>query len=283
MKTITSIRELQSTLQSEKLKGKTIGFVPTMGYLHEGHLSLLQKARTENDIVVLSIFVNPLQFGPNEDFDSYPRDYQHDENLAKDNSVDFIFYPTKEEMYPNELTASVVVHKRINVLCGRKREGHFDGVATVVTKLFNIVMPHRAYFGMKDAQQVAVIEGLIKDLNMPITIVPCETVRENDGLAKSSRNVYLSEKERDEAPTIYQSLQMAKSEILEGETSPLTIIHSITEHITKFTSGTIDYVEIYSYPELKLIEKLRGRIVVAVAVKFSKARLIDNITLTIPE
>jgi pantoate--beta-alanine ligase len=281
MEIITTIHEMQDRIRKLKLSGKSIGFVPTMGYLHEGHMQLLKEARKQNDIVVLSIFVNPLQFGPNEDFDTYPRDFERDKKIAESLEVDILFYPDKNEMYKNAMSVTVVVHERTNVLCGQKRPGHFDGVATVLTKLFNIVQPDRAYFGMKDAQQVAVVSGLIEDFNFPIELIPVETVREEDGLAKSSRNVNLTEQERKEAPAIYESLCLAKEAIAKGERSPAKIREMIIHHLESKISGTIDYVEIYSYPDLKPLSTLSGKIIVAIAVKFTKARLIDNITVEI--
>ncbi|UOY93445.1 pantoate--beta-alanine ligase [Ectobacillus sp. JY-23] len=278
MEIIRSIRSMQDTVQAVRAAGKTIGFVPTMGYLHEGHLTLLQEARRENDIVVLSVFVNPLQFGPNEDFDKYPRDIERDEQLAA-SFADYLFYPDVQEMYPGKRTTHITVTSRVDVLCGEKRPGHFDGVATVLLKLFNITMPHRAYFGMKDAQQVAVVQGLITDYNIPVTLVPVPTVREEDGLAKSSRNVYLSEQERQEAPRLYESLELAKRMIAGGERSLSNIQNAIMQHIHSHTSGEVDYVEILSYPELHIPADVTNEIIIAIAVKFSKARLIDNITI----
>ncbi|MGO4888084.1 pantoate--beta-alanine ligase [Anaerobacillus sp. MEB173] len=281
MKIVKTITEMQELVQSYKQDGKSVGFVPTMGYLHEGHLSLMNKARSENDILVVSIFVNPLQFGPNEDFDRYPRDFDRDEALAKNASVDIIFYPDVKEMYPKEMAMTIHVQQGIDVLCGRSRPGHFDGVATVVLKLFNIVMPTNVYFGMKDAQQVAVITQLIENFNLPINLVPCDTLREEDGLAKSSRNVYLSSEERKQASAIYQSLQKSIERIKTGERNPLVIREFITSYLTDYTDGMIDYAEILSYPELKEIEHLNGNIIIAIALKFEKARLIDNVTLTV--
>lgn len=279
---VKSIKEIQKKVTEFRMQGKSIGFVPTMGYLHEGHLSLIEQARKDNDIVVLSIFVNPLQFGPNEDFDSYPRNIERDETLAKKAGVDLLFYPTTDEMYPRtKLSVSVRVNDRVDVLCGSQRTGHFDGVATVVTKLFNIVLPHRAYFGMKDAQQVAVIDGLIHDLNIPVELVPLDTIREEDGLAKSSRNVYLSEQERKEAPKLYEGLQLAKESISKGLLDPEAVKRLVAEHITNNTSGNIDYVELYSYPELEPLSVISGKVIIALAVKFTKARLIDNITFVV--
>ncbi|SMQ82432.1 pantothenate synthetase [Bacillus sp. OV166] len=276
MKVITTIMEMQSIINKHKLSEKSIGFVPTMGFLHEGHLTLLNKARQDNDIVVLSIFVNPLQFGPKEDYAEYPRDFDRDRALAESEMVDFLFHPSVEEMYPNEPSVKVNVRDRTDVLCGKSRPGHFDGVATVITKLFNIIMPTRAYFGKKDAQQVAVLEGLVSDFNIPVELIAVDIVRENDGLAKSSRNVNLLPKERQEAPVLYHSLQAAVAAINEGERNPAKLISMISEMITNESMGTIDYVQIYSYPQLKQLEKLEGTIIIALAVKFTKVRLIDN-------
>jgi pantoate--beta-alanine ligase len=281
MKVFTKIHDIQSELLLQKAAGKSIGFVPTMGYLHEGHESLIERARKENDIVVLSIFVNPLQFGPNEDLESYPRDFERDLQVAKNHRVDFVFHPDVREMYPQEPSVVVKVKDRTDVLCGKSRPGHFDGVATVLVKLFNIVMPDKAYFGMKDAQQVAVVDGLIRDFHFPIKLVGADTVREEDGLAKSSRNVNLLPDERKEAPAIYQSLKMAEDAIKKGETEPGKVVAMIEEHLKNHLSGTIDYIEIYSYPDLKKIREIYGKIIVAVAVKFSKVRLIDNLVIEI--
>lgn len=283
MRVITTIEEMQNTISHAKQDGQSIGYVPTMGFLHEGHLTLMEKAREENDIVVISIFVNPLQFGPTEDLSSYPRDFERDKELAEKKMVDYIFYPSVEEMYPHPSSITIKVNERTDVLCGKSRPGHFDGVATVLTKLFHIVQPERAYFGTKDAQQVAVVEGLVNDFHFPIEIIPVETVREMDGLAKSSRNVHLLPNEREQAPILYQSLLRAKEMILEGERNPQTVITFITEMIAENTDGKIDYIEAYSYPMLEEMTKLNGKFIIAMAVKFSKARLIDNIILEINE
>ncbi|WP_428908910.1 pantoate--beta-alanine ligase [Niallia sp. Krafla_26] len=280
MNVITSIIDLQKTIRRLKNNQKMIGFVPTMGYLHEGHRALLKRARKETDIVVLSIFVNPLQFGANEDLDQYPRDFDRDHKIAETEGVDILFYPSVEEMYPNELSVSIKVTKRTDVLCGMNRPGHFDGVATVLTKLFHLVQPDQAYFGKKDAQQVAVVDGLVKDFNFPLEIISVDTVREEDGLAKSSRNVYLTEQERLEAPILYKSLKMGLEMVQSGETSPERIISSIENIIHTETTGEIDYVSLLSYPELEELETVKGNYIIALAVKFSKARLIDNIIET---
>ncbi|WP_147533763.1 pantoate--beta-alanine ligase [Bacillus marasmi] len=279
MKVYTKISDLRTDLFKEKAAGKTIGFVPTMGYLHEGHASLMDQARKENDVVVLSIFVNPLQFGPKEDFASYPRDFERDKQVAVNHGVDYIFHPAAEEMYPTKPSVIAVVKDRTDVLCGTSRPGHFDGVATVLTKLFNIVLPNRVYFGLKDAQQVAVVDGLVNDYNFPIEIVPVPTVREEDGLAKSSRNVNLLPEERKQAPAIYQALKIAERAIDTGEKDPDSLVKIVESHINENTDGIVDYIEIYSYPELKVIEQVNGKIIIAVAVRFSKVRLIDNLII----
>lgn len=281
MKIFTTIKDIQEEILKQKSLGKSIGFVPTMGFLHEGHLTLIHKARQENDLVALSIFVNPLQFGPKEDFSTYPRDFERDCALAEAEKVDYLFYPSVEEMYPNEPSVKVIVQDRTDVLCGKSRPGHFDGVATVVSKLFHIMMPTRAYFGKKDAQQLAVIDGLISDLNFPIGLIAVDIVREADGLAKSSRNINLLPEERQQAVVLYQSLIAAKKAIEEGERYPARLISLIQEMITANSSGEIDYIDIFSYPQLKQLEKLAGTIIIAIAVKFTKVRLIDNIILEI--
>lgn len=282
MRVVTTKAELQQLLKIEKKQQKTIGFVPTMGYLHEGHLALVKHACQENDIVVMSIFVNPLQFGPKEDFDAYPRNQKRDEQLAADAEVDYLFVPSVEEMYPYPLSIKLSVEQRVNVLCGNNRPGHFDGVTTVLTKLFHIIMPDRAYFGRKDAQQLAVVDGLIQDLDFPIKLVGVETVREADGLAKSSRNVYLTDTERKEAAVLYKSLKQAEKAILEGERKPAQIIHLVKNCLNKHTNAQVEYVEIYQYPTLKEAASLHGMILIAIAVRFKKARLIDNLILEIP-
>lgn len=280
MKTITTTKEMQEVMDGLRVN-KQIGYVPTMGYLHEGHIQLIREAKKANDIVVVSIFVNPLQFGPNEDFDAYPRDFERDSKFCLEEGVDFIFYPSVEEMYPSPMSVKMLVQARTDVLCGESRPGHFDGVATVLTKLFHIISPHRVYLGMKDAQQVAVVKGLVSDMNFNLELIPVATVREEDGLAKSSRNVNLSNIERAEAPTLYKSLQLAKELIEAGERNKDIVIREMKKLIQEETTGEIDYIEIYSFPGLQTIEKMEGKIIIALAVKFLKARLIDNLVLTI--
>lgn len=281
MKVITTIKDMQQEMKKEKQLGRSIGFVPTMGYLHEGHATLLGAARTENEVVALSIFVNPTQFGPNEDFDTYPRDFERDERVAKEANVDYLFYPSVEEMYKSSRSVAITVTDRVDVLCGQKRPGHFDGVATVLTKLFHIVTPDRAYFGKKDAQQVAVVDGLIEDFNFPVELRAVDTVREADGLAKSSRNVYLTDKEREEAPVLFKSLQSALQLLESGEKHVEIIKQAIRKEIEQYTSGKVDYIEVYTYPELKTIKQAAGKIIIALAVQFSKARLIDNVIVDV--
>ncbi|PYI54884.1 pantoate--beta-alanine ligase [Paenibacillus flagellatus] len=287
MEIVGTIQELREKLRQarrdiERTKPQsTVGFMPTLGYMHEGHLSLIRKAREENDIVVISIFVNPLQFGQNEDFDKYPRDPERDARLAAEAGADFVFVPSVAEMYPSPTKTTVVVRDLTDVLCGASRPGHFEGVATVVTKLFNIVQPDRAYFGMKDAQQVAVIERFVADLNMPVRIVRCETLREPDGLAMSSRNVYLSEEERRQALVLSQSLRNVERWVAEEGMTIEGLHRRIRETIESAPLARIDYVDIRTYPDMEPVLSLDewngGKpILVALAVKFGQTRLIDN-------
>jgi len=272
---------IKTIFMMQKIKQKfphlNIGFVPTMGYLHEGHLSLVQQAKKENDIVIMSIFVNPLQFGPEEDFDRYPRNEKRDMLLAEKAGVDYLFIPDVNEMYPKDLVIEMKIKDRIGVLCGASRPGHFDGVITVLTKLFHIVQPTKAYFGLKDAQQLAVIDSLITDLNFPITLIGVNTKREADGLALSSRNVYLTETERHEAKALFEALQLATKLINDGLLESHPIVTKVTEYIMTHTSGEIDYVSLLSYPNLKYVDKIDQQVIIAVAVNFKHARLIDNI------
>ncbi|SDN02094.1 pantoate--beta-alanine ligase [Psychrobacillus sp. OK028] len=276
MQTVETINELKQIIALNK--DKTIGFVPTMGYLHEGHLALLNKARSENELVVASIFVNPAQFGPNEDLDRYPRDIKRDTQLATNAGVDIIFIPTPEQMYPFDSGISITVGDLSTKLCGESRPGHFDGVLKVITKLFHLVQPTKAYFGQKDAQQLAIIETFVNAYNFPVEIVRVQTVRESDGLAKSSRNVFLNEKERSEAIHLYKALQLAT--IRWEETKDLTAAITIgKDHIESNTSGKIDYFEALSYPSLQQVTDDTKEVLFATAVFFEKARLIDNILI----
>ncbi|WP_274364628.1 pantoate--beta-alanine ligase [Paenibacillus thermotolerans] len=280
MRAVRTIREYRELLSAWRAEGLTVGYVPTMGYLHEGHLSLVGKAKEENDRTVMSIFVNPLQFGPNEDFEKYPRDEERDLSLAEGAGVDAVFLPSVEEMYPVKPVTTVQVGGVTERLCGASRPGHFAGVATVVSKLFHIVSPERAYFGMKDAQQVAVIEAMVRDLNFPVTIVPCPTLREADGLAMSSRNVYLTPEQRAQAPILYQALSgidrwLEEQPGMTGE----ELERKLKETIVSAPEAVIDYVQVLSYPDLSPTEGPLadcGSFIAAVAVKFGKTRLIDN-------
>ncbi len=273
MKVIQDIDELRQELAAYD----SIGFVPTMGFLHEGHGSLLEQARRENEIVVLSIFVNPTQFGPNEDLERYPRDEQRDQQLARAAGVDYVFYPTNETMYPLDM-ARVTVRTGDDVLCGASRPGHFDGVLTVVSKLLNIVHPTRAYFGLKDAQQLALIEGYVADYFVPVEIKRCPIIREADGLAKSSRNVYLSEQERSQAPRLQQALQQANA-LLEAGTAVKEVVER-TKDALRLEGTALDYVEAVDYPTLGPVTSETKTILLAVAVQFESARLIDNLLYT---
>lgn len=276
---VERIKDMNSIVSQFKSQGKTIGLVPTMGALHDGHLKMMKQSIEENDITAVSIFVNPLQFGPNEDFDDYPRPFESDLEKLKQIGVDYVFHPTVAEMYPGELEMTITVGRLAQVLEGKKRPGHFDGVVTVVNKLFNIIQPTRAYFGRKDAQQLAIIEKMIEDFNHSVQIVPIDIVREADGLAKSSRNIYLTEEERKEAVHLSKSLALAKKKYDEGERNSDVLIQAITQYLESNVSGDIVEVAIYSYPELKEQHTIEGQIFISLAVKFSQARLIDNIII----
>lgn len=274
MKILTSKQQVREWRKS--LSG-SLGFVPTMGYLHEGHAELLKQSVAQCDNTLLSIFVNPTQFGPNEDLDRYPRDFERDTQLAKEIGVDAIFYPSAEEMYSVQTSITFDSGEMADALCGKSRPGHFDGVLQVVTKLFHIVQPDDVFFGQKDAQQLALIESLVEAYDFPLHVHRVATVREADGLAKSSRNVYLSESERQEAPIIYQALQEAKERYLQTDSREKALAHA-REVISTKTSGTIDYIELLSYPNLKETESA-STMILAAAVFFSKARLIDNLII----
>lgn len=276
---ITSIQEMQQLARQFHREGKSIGFVPTMGALHDGHLTMMRQSTEDNDITVVSVFVNPLQFGPNEDFDAYPRQIDEDEAMVSQIDVDYVFYPSVEEMYPGEIGTHVTVGRLAKVLEGALRPGHFDGVVTVVNKLFNIVQPDVAYFGKKDAQQLAIVEQMVRDFNHPVKIVGVDIVREADGLAKSSRNVYLTVEERQEAVHLRQSLTLAQSLYDAGERESSVIINKVTKYLQTHTSGQVQEVAVYSYPELREQAHIEGRIFISLAVKFTQARLIDNIII----
>lgn len=278
MQVITNPKQMQNLMLSLKRQGKKIGFVPTMGYLHEGHLSLIRCSKKENDITVVSIFVNPLQFGANEDFGRYPRDFERDKSLCEKENVDFIFYPNYEEMYPEGFQTYVEVVELSKGLCGDFRAGHFKGVATVVAKLFNIVCPDNAYFGKKDFQQLKVIQRMIEDLNFPIKVVGCPVVREPDGLAMSSRNKYLSDEERGSALYISKALFEAKKMFEDGITDANLIKERVKQIISQAKHlKEIQYVEIVDSNTLKPVYNVKKSDVLAVAAFIGNTRLIDNI------
>ena len=274
VKTIESARKL---VKSARAQGKRTGLVPTMGALHIGHISLLETAVEECDFVVVSIFVNPTQFGPGEDFKKYPRPFDEDLEICKKAGVDVVFAPKPQTLYPDENLTWVNVEKLTEPLCGRFRPGHFRGVATVCAKLFNIVAPDAAYFGQKDGQQALVIKRMVADLNMPIEIVICPTVREPNGLAVSSRNKYLTEQQRKDAACIYESLQKCRQLIKAGITDSRQIITGMREILNRPSSIEIQYVSIVDAETLQDVDKIAGKILAAVAVKIGHARLIDNI------
>jgi pantoate--beta-alanine ligase len=264
-----------------KGEGKIIGFVPTMGYLHKGHLSLIKIAKRKSDVVVVSIFVNPAQFGPREDFKTYPRDFRRDQLLLEQTGCDFLFAPTRRSMYPDKYLTYVNVEGLTQHLEGVVRPGHFKGVITVVAKLFNIVQPDIAVFGQKDAQQAEVLKKMVDDLNYGIKMIIAGTVRERDGLASSSRNVYLSKEERKQAKVLYQALRLAKEMIKKGEKSPSRIVSKMIALINKQPVADIDYVAITDAHSLELLNRLKGEILISLAVKFGKTRLIDNIKMKV--
>lgn len=280
MKVVHTISALKQIVRQAKAENLTIGLVPTMGALHDGHLTLARGAKAENDLVIMSIFVNPTQFGPNEDFDSYPRDLPRDSALAESAGVDVVFAPTVEEMYPANGGIKLTGGRQATILCGASRPGHFDGVIQVVSKLFNLAEPTNSYFGQKDAQQVAIIETLVRDFNFPLTIKTVPIVREEDGLAKSSRNVYLSESERAQAPAIYASLQLAKDHFLKTNDAEAAL-ELAKQHIVAHTNGRIDYLEFLSYPDLAEITDSTSKYLLAAAVYIGKTRLIDNLIFMI--
>lgn len=275
MQIIKKIDELRNIIKEWRRNGLTVGLVPTMGYLHEGHKSLIERAVKENDRVVVSDFVNPTQFAPGEDFDSYPRDIGADARLCESAGANLIFNPEAEEMYDNALTF-VDMNKITKVLCGKTRPIHFSGVCTVVSKLFNIVTPDRAYFGQKDAQQLCVIKKMVKDLNFDIEIVGCPIIRETDGLAKSSRNTYLNVQERQASLCLSRSLEAGKRMIADGEKSVKTVLDEIRAEINKEPLAKIDYAEIVDWNTLESLETVHTPLLCAIAVYIGRTRLIDN-------
>lgn len=293
MLTLGKIDEMRREIKQFKRQNKTIGYVPTMGFLHEGHLSLIRRAAEENDVVVISIFVNPIQFGPGEDFEKYPRDIERDTALAESCGTDIIFAPDPAEMYPTGFTSYVDAGEKLTgVLCGKSRPGHFRGVTTVLCKLFNIVAPDRAYFGSKDAQQAVVVSKMVKDLNFDMEVVVCPIVREMDGLAMSSRNTYLTPGQRSNALVIHAGLEAAMQMVKAGERDPEKIKEKIREQISgssgmqalegsRQQAPEIEYVEIVDSTTLGEVTEIKGGELLAAAVKFGKTRLIDNTILEV--
>lgn len=276
MKIVKTVDEVREIVANWRKEGLSIGLVPTMGYLHEGHQSLIKKASEQNDRVIVSDFVNPMQFGENEDFDSYPRDIERDSEICEVAGGDVIFNPEISEMYSEYFSSFVNMNTLPNGLCGKSRPIHFKGVCTVVAKLFNIVCPDRAYFGQKDAQQLAIIKRMVSDLNFNIEIIGCPIIREEDGLAKSSRNTYLSQEERQAAVILSRSLKVGKKLIEDGEKDTKKVIAAITEEIEKEKLAKIDYVEIVDMNMLQPVTEINGPILTAIAVYIGKTRLIDN-------
>lgn len=276
MKVVNTINEVREAVKAWHKQGLTVGLVPTMGYLHEGHASLIARASKENDRVVVSDFVNPIQFAPNEDLASYPRDIDRDAKVCEENGADIIFHPTPEEMYHKDFSTFVDITGPSEELCGKSRPIHFRGVCTVVSKLFLIASPDRAYFGQKDAQQLAVIKRMVRDLNFDIEIVGCPIIREADGLAKSSRNTYLNPEERKAAVILHKALEKGKELVLNGEKSAKAVIDTVTQIINSEPLAKIDYVQVVDFPNIKVVEDINGDILTAVAVYIGKTRLIDN-------
>ncbi len=276
MKIVETIQEVRTEVKQWRQQGLSVGFVPTMGYLHEGHRSLIDRAVAENDRVVVSVFVNPMQFGPAEDLAAYPRDLEHDAAICKKAGASLIFHPQPEEMYHSDFSSYVDMDTLTGGLCGKTRPTHFRGVCTVVAKLFHIVAPDRAYFGQKDAQQLAVIRHMVSDLNFNLEVVGCPIIREEDGLAKSSRNTYLSEAERKAAVILSQSLRAGEALLDAGEQRADVVCRAITDKINSEPLAKIDYVEAVDWNTLEPVETIDGPVLVAIAVYIGKTRLIDN-------
>jgi pantoate--beta-alanine ligase len=279
--TVGRIAELRTHLDPPRGRGETVGFVPTMGYLHDGHASLIRAARAHHDVVVTSIFVNPLQFAPDEDLDAYPRDLTGDLALAEASGCDLVFAPSTAEMYPEPILTTVTVREVSAPLEGRTRPTHFDGVATVVAKLFSIVGPCTAYFGEKDFQQLAVVRRMVEDLSIPVTVIGCPTVREADGLAMSSRNAYLSAEERAAAPVLHQALQAGRAAIDAGERDPAAVRAVMAALIEAVPLAELDYAEVVDAATFAVPDPLRGTLRLLVAARFGGARLIDNVGATV--
>ncbi|MDY2922050.1 MAG: pantoate--beta-alanine ligase [Eubacterium sp.] len=276
MKIVSTVEQVREEVKKWRQQGLTVGLVPTMGYLHEGHKSLIDKAVAQNDKVVVSVFVNPIQFGPTEDLATYPRDLERDAALCEDAGAALIFHPEKEDMYFDDFCTYIDMDGLTKGLCGKTRPTHFRGVCTVVGKLFNIVHPDRAYFGQKDAQQLAVVRRMVRDLNFDLEIVGCPIIREEDGLAKSSRNTYLSEEERQAAVILHKGLVKGEEMVRAGEKDVKKVLNAITEIIESEPLARIDYVEAVDFDNIETIDTIEGSVLVAVAVYIGKTRLIDN-------
>ncbi len=275
MKILTTVKEVREYVKGARMEGKTIGLVPTMGYLHEGHASLVKRSVSECDVTIVSIFVNPTQFAPNEDFDAYPRDLEHDVKLLEECGADCVFHPEEAEMYFADATTTIVPDVLSKNLCGKTRPIHFGGVCTVVGKLFNIVTPDKAFFGQKDAQQLAIIKRMVRDLNFGVEVVGCPIIREEDGLAKSSRNTYLNEEERKAALCLSQAVKIGQNMVNEGEKSTKTILHAMIKHIESEPLAKIDYVQAVD-SSMQDVEAVGEDTLFAMAVYIGKTRLIDN-------
>lgn len=276
MKIVSTVEQVREEVKKWRQQGLTVGLVPTMGYLHEGHKSLIDKAVAQNDKVVVSVFVNPIQFGPTEDLATYPRDLERDAALCEDAGAALIFHPEKEDMYFDDFCTYIDMDGLTKGLCGKTRPIHFRGVCTVVGKLFNIVHPDRAYFGQKDAQQLAVVRRMVRDLNFDLEIVGCPIIREEDGLAKSSRNTYLSEEDRKAAVILHKGLVKGEEMVSAGEKDVKKVLDAITEIIESEPLARIDYVEAVDFDNIETIDTIEGSVLVAVAVYIGKTRLIDN-------
>lgn len=280
MQVVKNISEVRSIVKAWHREGLTVGLVPTMGYLHEGHQSLIAKSVEQNDRTVVSVFVNPIQFGPTEDLDAYPRDLERDIQKVTEAGGDLIFNPEPSEMYPSHFTSFVDTTETTELLCGARRPIHFRGVCTVVSKLFNIVNPERAYFGQKDAQQLATIRRFVRDLDFDIEIVACPIVREADGLAKSSRNTYLSPAERQAALILSCSLEQGRAAVEAGELQSARIIDVITRSLQSEPLARVDYVEVVDFDNIQRVEQIGHETLIAIAVYIGKTRLIDNIIIS---
>ncbi len=276
MQVVKTIQEVRDIVKAWRREGLTVGLVPTMGYLHEGHQSLIARSVAENDRTVVSVFVNPIQFGPTEDLEAYPRDLERDKALVERTGGDLVFNPEPQEMYPPHFTTFVDTTETTELLCGARRAGHFRGVCTVVTKLLNIVKPDRAYFGQKDAQQLSTVRRMVRDLDMDVEIVPCPIIREEDGLAKSSRNTYLNAEERKAALILSKSLRLGRDAVERGERDAKKVTAIISDSLFTEPMAKVDYVEVVDLENVQRVDKIEGETLVAIAVYIGKTRLIDN-------